>query len=59
MVGSDFLAAIKKVLGVAVVGVVVLFVAERTLIKRHIVSEILPMWSMRRAYFLTMKGRLS
>ena len=57
-VGGDFLGAIKKVLGVAVVGVVVLFVAERTLIKRHIVSEILPMWSMLMAYFLTMKGRL-
>jgi hypothetical protein len=59
MVGGDFLGAIKKVFGVAVVGVVVLFVAERTLIKRHIVSEILPMWSMLMAYFLTMKGRLS
>lgn len=59
LVGGDFLGAIKKVLGVAVVGVVVLFVAERTLIKRHIVSEILPMWSMLMAYFLTMKGRLS
>ena len=59
LLGGDFLAAIKKVLGVAVVGVVVLFVAERTLIKRHIVSEILPMWSMLMAYFLTMKGRLS
>ena len=59
MVGGDFLSAIKKVFGVAVVGVVVLFVAERTLIKRHIVSEILPMWSMLMAYFLTMKGRLS
>ncbi len=59
LVGGEFLAAIKKVLGVAVVGVVVLYVAERTLIKRHIVSEILPMWSMLMAYFLTMKGRLS
>ena len=59
LLGGDFLAAIKKVVGVAVVGVVVLFVAERTLIKRHIVSEILPMWSMLMAYFLTMKGRLS
>ena len=59
LLGGEFLAAIKKVLGVAVVGVVVLFVAERTLIKRHIVSEILPMWSMLMAYFLTMKGRLS
>ena len=58
-VGGDFLGAIKKVLGIAFVGVVVLFVAERTLIKRHIVSEILPMWSMLMAYFLTMKGRLS
>ena len=57
--GGEFLAAIKKIVGVAVVGVVVLFVAERTLIKRHIVSEILPMWSMLMAYFLTMKGRLS
>jgi hypothetical protein len=59
LVGGEFLAAIKKIVGVAVVGVVVLFVAERTLIKRHIVSEILPMWSMLMAYFLTMKGRLS
>ncbi len=59
VLGSDFLEAIEKVLGVAVVGVVVLFVAERTLINRHIVSEILPMWSMLMAYFLTMKGRLS
>ncbi len=58
-VGGEFLAAIKKIVGVAIVGVVVLFVAERTLIKRHIVSEILPMWSMLMAYFLTMKGRLS
>jgi len=57
--GGEFLAAIKKIAGVAIVGVVVLFVAERTLIKRHIVSEILPMWSMLMAYFLTMKGRLS
>ena len=38
MVGGDFLGAIKKVFGVAVVGVIVLFVAERTLIKRHIVA---------------------
>ena len=59
LVGGEFFAAIKKIAGVAVVGVVVLFVAERTLIKRHIVSEILPMWSMLMAYFLTMKGRLS
>ena len=59
LVGGEFLAAIKKIVGVAVVGVVVLFVAERTLIKRHIVSEVLPMWSMLMAYFLTMKGRLS
>jgi len=59
LVGGEFFAAIKKITGVAVVGVVVLFVAERTLIKRHIVSEILPMWSMLMAYFLTMKGRLS
>ena len=59
LVGDEFFAAIKKIAGVAVVGVVVLFVAERTLIKRHIVSEILPMWSMLMAYFLTMKGRLS
>jgi hypothetical protein len=58
MVGSDFLEAVKKVFGVAVVGFVVLFVAERTLIKRHIASEILPMWSMLMAYFLTIKGRL-
>jgi hypothetical protein len=58
-VGGDFLGAIKKVFGIAFVGVVVLFVAERTLVKRHIVSEILPMWSMLMAYFLTMKGRLS
>jgi hypothetical protein len=59
LLGGDFLAAIKKIVGVAIVGVVVLFVAERTLIKRHIVSEVLPMWSMLMAYFLTMKGRLS
>ena len=59
LLGGEFFAAIKKIAGVAVVGVVVLFVAERTLIKRHIVSEILPMWSMLMAYFLTMKGRLS
>ncbi len=59
LVGGEFLAAVKKIAGVAVVGLVVLFVAERTLIKRHIVSEILPMWSMLMAYFLTMKGRLS
>lgn len=58
MLGSDFFEAIKKVFGVAVVGFVVLFVAERTLIKRHIASEILPMWSMLMAYFLTIKGRL-
>jgi hypothetical protein len=58
MLGSDFLEAVKKVFGVAVVGFVVLFVAERTLIKRHIASEILPMWSMLMAYFLTIKGRL-
>jgi hypothetical protein len=58
ILGSDFLAAIKKILGVAVVGFLVLFVAERTLIKRHLASEILPMWSMLMAYFLTMRGRL-
>jgi len=58
MLGADFLEAVKKVLGVAVVGFLVLFIAERTLIKRHITSEILPMWSMLMAYFLTMRGRL-
>lgn len=58
MLGADFLAAIKKILGVAVVGFLVLFVAERTLIKRHLANEILPMWSMLMAYFLTMRGRL-
>jgi hypothetical protein len=58
ILGSDFFEAVKKVFGVAVVGFLVLFVAERTLIKRHIASEILPMWSMLMAYFLTIKGRL-
>ena len=56
--GSDFFEATKKVLGVAVVGFLVLFVAERTLIRRHLTSEILPLWSMLMAYFLTMRGRL-
>jgi len=58
VVGSEFFEAAKKVIGVAVVGFLVLFIAERTLIKRHIVSDILPMWSMLMAYFLTMRGRL-
>jgi hypothetical protein len=47
------------VVAVAVVATVVLAVAERTQIKRHIVADILPMWSMLMAYFLTMKGRLA
>lgn len=58
ILGGDFLGAIQKVLGVAVVGVLVLFVAERTLIRRHIASEIVPLWSMLMAYFLTLRARL-
>ena len=57
-ISVDFLAAIQKILGVAVVGILVLFIAERTLIRRHIASEILPLWSMLMAYFLTLRARL-
>jgi len=59
MLSSDFMGAVQKVAGVAVVGIIVLFVVEKTLIKRKIVTDILPMWSMLMAYFLTMKGRLT
>jgi len=44
---------------VAVIATVTMFIAEKTLIKRHITTDILPMWSMLMAYFLTMKGRLN
>jgi uncharacterized protein (DUF2267 family) len=57
--GSFVYKAVVLVVAVAVIAAVTLFVAEKTLIKRHITTDILPMWSMLMAYFLTMKGRLS
>ncbi len=57
--GSFVYKAVVLVVAVAVIATVTLFVAEKTLIKRHITTDILPMWSMLMAYFLTMKGRLN
>jgi hypothetical protein len=56
--GAELFEAIKKVFGVALLGIIILFLAEKTVIRRHIVTDILPMWSMLMAYFLTLKGRL-
>ena len=57
--GSFVYKAVVLVVAVAVIATVTLFIAEKTLIKRHITTDILPMWSMLMAYFLTMKGRLN
>ena len=57
--GSFVYKAVVMVVAVAMIATVTLFVAEKTLIKRHITTDILPMWSMLMAYFLTMKGRLN
>ena len=57
--GSFVYKAVVLVVAVAMIAAVTLFVAEKTLIKRHITTDILPMWSMLMAYFLTMKGRLN
>ncbi len=57
--GSFVYKAVVLVVAVAVIATVTLFVAEKTLIKRHLTTDILPMWSMLMAYFLTMKGRLN
>jgi hypothetical protein len=58
-IGKFVYKGVVIVIAVAVIATVVLFVAERTQVRRHIVSDILPMWSMLMAYFLTMKGRLT
>jgi len=57
--GSFVYKAVVIVVAVAVIATVTMFIAEKTLIKRHITTDILPMWSMLMAYFLTMKGRLN
>jgi len=57
--GSFVYKAVVIVVAVAVIATVTMFVAEKTLIKRHITTDMLPMWSMLMAYFLTMKGRLN
>jgi hypothetical protein len=57
-IGKFIYKAVVIVVAVAIVATVTLSVAERTQVKRHIISDILPMWSMLMAYFLTMKSRL-
>ena len=57
--GGFVYKAVVIVVAVAVIATVTMFIAEKTLIKRHITTDILPMWSMLMAYFLTMKGRLN
>ena len=57
--GGFVYKAVVIVVAVAVIATVTMFVAEKTLIKRHIMTDMLPMWSMLMAYFLTMKGRLN
>lgn len=57
-VGIFIYKAVVIVVAVAIIATVTLYVAERTQVKRHIISDILPMWSMLMAYFLTMKSRL-
>ena len=57
-IGKFIYKAVVIVIAVAIVATITLFIAERTQVKRHIISDILPMWSMLMAYFLTMKSRL-
>lgn len=57
-IGKFIYKAVVIVVAVAIVATIALFVAERTQVKRHIIRDILPMWSMLMAYFLTMKSRL-
>lgn len=57
-IGKFIYKAVVIVVAVAIVATITLFIAERTQVKRHIISDILPMWSMLMAYFLTMKNRL-
>ena len=57
-IGKFIYKAVVIVVAVAIVATITLSVAERTQVKRHIISDILPMWSMLMAYFLTMKSRL-
>jgi hypothetical protein len=57
--GGFVYKAVIIVAAVALIATVTMFVAEKTLIKRHIKTDIVPMWSMLMAYFLTMKGRLN
>ena len=56
--GKFVYKAVVAVAAVATVATVTLFIAEKTQVKRHIVSDMLPMWSMLMAYFLTMRSRL-
>jgi hypothetical protein len=57
--GGFVYKAVVVVVAVAVIATVTMFIAEKTLIKRQIMTDMLPMWSMLMAYFLTMKGRLN
>ena len=57
--GGFVYKAVVIVVAVAVIATVTMYIAEKTLIKRHITTDMLPMWSMLMAYFLTMKGRLN
>ncbi|MDX2313175.1 MAG: hypothetical protein QNL90_03795 [Gammaproteobacteria bacterium] len=57
--GSFVYKAVVIVVAVAMIATVTMFVAENTLIKRYIMTDMLPMWSMLMVYFLTMEGRLN
>jgi hypothetical protein len=58
-VGKFFYKATVTIIGIVLVASVTLFIVERTVIRRHLLKDILPMWSMMMAYFLTIKGRLT